>query len=69
MNNFEFKITNFHCDACVTLAKKVLEKISGIINIDVNRNGLVKVESDRIIGFEEIKSSLEAIDQKAETLS
>jgi len=60
-----FKITNFHCDACVTLAKKTLEKISGVTSLEISPDGDVKIEAEREITADEIKQSLEKIDQKA----
>ena len=66
----EFKIVDLTCDACVKLSSGVLQKIPGVlsVNIDVN-SGLTKVEASREISLVEINDALSKVDKKAVALN
>jgi len=59
-----FKIDNITCEACVKLSKSVLGKLPGVKKIEIDKNGLTALESDRAIDLVEIKAALEKVDKK-----
>lgn len=66
MMNYQFKITNLTCDACVKVSESVLKKISGVLEVAVDREtGLGKIQAERVIVQEEIESALRQVGKDA----
>lgn len=64
METIKFKITDLHCEACVKLSTSALLGIPGVKKADVDlKSGNVVVEADRLVQFDEIATSLKAIDK------
>lgn len=61
MNEQIFKISGFHCDACVKLSTMKIRKISDVHDVDITSDGVAKVCADRVIALDEISKSLEGL--------
>lgn len=53
-----FNISGFTCGACANLARKRIEKISGVKNVEVDLTGKTIISSDHEINKEEIQQAL-----------
>lgn len=64
MQTFNFKLTGLTCGACAKLAKRRIEKIVGIRDVDILDNGNSTIVSDLAISKEQIKEALFGTDYK-----
>lgn len=53
------KIVGMTCEACVKLAKRRLEKIKDVTEVNLELNGKMEIQSERNISKNEIKQTLE----------
>lgn len=58
MNEQTFKISGFHCEACVKLSTMKIRKISGVEDVLVTQDGTTKVNAIRAIASDEIAEAL-----------
>lgn len=61
MNKQIFKISGFHCDACVKLSTMKIRKISDVHDVDITSDGVAAVSADRTITLDEISKSLDGL--------
>lgn len=59
----KFKINNITCDACIKLSKGALKRLPGVKNIEIGKDGLTTLETDRAISFADIKETLEKVEK------
>jgi len=62
MFNMKINLSGFKCNACVKLAKSVIEKINGVKSAEVDISGNTLITSERNIPIEEIKNALSNTD-------
>lgn len=61
--NTTFYLEGLTCQACAQLAKKRIEKVSGVKEVKVNpEDGRAEIDSDREIEAREIQSALSGTD-------
>jgi copper chaperone CopZ len=65
-----FKITNLTCQACVKLSTTALNKIPGVIKVEINlETGLINLTSEHQIAWNEIVKILREIGKEAVQLN
>ncbi len=64
MFNLRISLSGFNCNACVKLAKSVIEKINGVKSVEVDISGNTLITSERTLAIEEIKNALSDTDFK-----
>lgn len=63
MNSLKFQIEGFHCEACVKLAKRKIEKISGVNEVAISGiDGEIEVLATREVSLGEIQEALVGTD-------
>lgn len=60
-----FKITNIDCEACIKLSNSTLKNLPGVKNVQIEKDGIGFIESDRDIAWGEIELALAEVDKKA----
>lgn len=58
MQTTEFKLQGLTCGACAKLATMSLKKIGGVVEVDVDNGGSVKMVGERVVTKAEIESVL-----------
>lgn len=58
MNEQTFKISGFHCEACVKLSTMKIKKMNGVEDVLVTQDGVAKVNASRAITPDEIAEAL-----------
>lgn len=67
MFEYNFKITNLTCEACIKLSETALKSLPGVADAKVNlKTGDTFVKSNRELGWEEIKNSLTEVGKTAQ---
>lgn len=67
MFEYNFKITNLDCAACIKLSNMALKGLSGVQEVDVNlETGKANVKSQTELKWEDIKNSLAEVGKNAE---
>jgi len=66
MFEYNFKITNLTCEACIKLSNMALKSLPGVKEVQVNfDSGDTKVVSEKEIAWEDIENSLAKVDKIA----
>lgn len=52
------KITNITCHACVEISLDALKSLPGVTGVDIAKDGLTTIESEKEVAWPEIKSAL-----------
>ncbi len=60
-----FTITNIDCAACIKLSQTALKGLPGVLRVEVKNNGLVLIESEQDIAWEEITEALVKVGKNA----
>lgn len=61
MNEQIFKISGFHCDACVKVSTMKIKKIGGIEDVTITPDGMATVHANRVIAADEISEALQGL--------
>lgn len=61
MNEQIFKISGFHCDACVKVSTMKIRKIGDVHDVEITSDGVAKVRASRVVALDEISKSLEGL--------
>ncbi len=64
MTSYQFKVQGLTCGACVKIIKKRVEKIAGIIQVEVNIQGQLQIKEERDLDKSEIIAALKDTDYK-----
>ena len=59
------RITNIDCAACIKLSQTALKGLPGVLRVAVKNNGLVLIESEQDIAWEEITEALVKVGKNA----
>lgn len=57
MYTINIKLAGFTCEACVKLSKRIIEKIDGVKETNIQLAGDAEIISDRLIPKSEIKEA------------
>jgi len=57
-----FKISGFHCEACVKVSTMKIRKISDVHDVAIASDGTAKVCAERVIALDEIIAALDGLD-------
>jgi len=60
-----FKINNITCEACVKISSMALKNLLGVKKVQIEKDGMATIESDRDIAWDEIKNVLAQADKQA----
>lgn len=67
MFEYNFKITNLTCEACVKLSNKALKSLPGVQEVNVNlATGDTKIKSQTELNWEDIKNNLATVNKTVE---
>lgn len=67
MPQYNFKIVNLDCPACIKLSTSALKSLSGVQDVKIDlKTGDTQVVSENELNWEDIKSSLAQVDKIAE---
>lgn len=61
MNEQIFKISGFHCEACVKLSTMKIKKISDVHDVTITPDGVATVCAGRMIALDEISKALDGL--------
>lgn len=61
MDEQKFKISGFHCEACVKLSTVKIGKIEGVHNVEISKEGDAKICAAREIAVDEISKALDGL--------
>lgn len=56
-----FKISGFHCEACVRLSTMKIRKISDVHDVAIASDGTARVCAERVIALDEIIAALDGL--------
>jgi copper chaperone CopZ len=59
MQKYKFQLKDLTCEACVKIAKRKIEKIGGVMEVSLNLEGKLDINSDREIVKGDIEQALE----------
>lgn len=67
MSQYNFKITNLDCEACIKLSTSALKSLPGVQDVVIDlKTGSTQVNSQEELNWEDIKNSLAKVDKIAE---
>ncbi len=61
MNEYNLKVTNFTCEACEKVADMVLKRMEDVVDVDVKRDGSVRINAARPM---DIQLAIKALKEK-----
>lgn len=61
MNEQIFKISGFHCEACVKLSTMKITKISDVHDVAITSDGTAKIRASRVIALDEVIAALDGL--------
>lgn len=59
MNEYKFSITNLACSACSKVCAMILQRIDGVVSVDIREDGQTIVTSTKPLDMELIKMKLQ----------
>jgi copper chaperone CopZ len=59
MQKYIFQLKNLTCEACVKIAKRKIEKMEGVVDVDLNLDGKLEITANNEIAKGDIEQALE----------